>query len=356
MCSSVSSKNNKGSSTFSSYLINLKNITPQREILENKLETLLSKLKPTKLINEFLPLLPNVLWANVKKKLEKRKLPVNYAGKVIVQTLLKEKDDATFDKIANRAFLLDTVLKKTLKWNTWLMYDKKTSSTTVDLAKLEKQVLQSIRIKKLNADLYTIERDDIFYFMVKMRKLRKNRGVQLSQPLIFAVSKENMPYVFVMNSLPKDKIKIFVAGNGYDNFKSGELSGKSVAALISILKRKCDPNDLPVEIPFQPEIIKTSSSDICLQNRGRLTYASQHFDENTPCIEELVVHGAPEYQGRADFEGEFRTCMKIKSKNMADTMRLFAQMGIIQPPFPNYIQKFLKLGRNNLKLKSTQSE
>ncbi|RZF43875.1 hypothetical protein LSTR_LSTR007211 [Laodelphax striatellus] len=355
MCSRVSSKNNTETSTSSLLRDYAKKRTPLRESLEEKLDKLLSKLKITKLINEFLPLFPSISWINVKKKLEKRKLPLKCTGKIIVQAL-KDKNDETFGKIANRAFLLDTILKRTQKWNTWLMYDKKTTSTIIDLAKLEKQVMQSIRIEKLNADLYTLERDNIFYFMVKMRSLRKNRGVVLSQPSIFAVSKENLPYVFVMNKLPSEKLKMFVTGNGYDSFKSYGLTGKSVDALISILKNKCDPSDLPLEIPFKPEIIKTSSSNIYLQDKGRDNYASQHFDENTPCVEELVVKGAPEFQGKTNFNGKFRTSMTIKSKNIAETMRLFAQIGIIQPPFPYYLQKCFKLGRNNLKLKSIQSE
>lgn len=48
---------------------------------------------------------------------------------------------------------------------------------------------------------------------------------------------------------------------------------------------------------------------------------------------------------------QFNATMEISSHNIADTLRYFTAIGVLQPPFPAYLKNLQCSAKNDIKLK-----
>lgn len=332
----------------------------KRKILKEKFVNLFKKFKKNELQNNVTALLTDSLQEKVKSALKHYRLSYSSEnfGKVVLH-LLKDKEFEVVRGIYNHMCLLDVALHKSRTWMPFSLLNPLSQVRIQDEKQMEKLVLQAIRIEKMNGDIYAKSIDGFIYVMIIFKKLRRNKGIALTQPLYFAVSTEN-PYFFMIKNQFSDAIvPVIVKALAYEKFhKHSQLSGKNIQSLIQMLKMKANRTEEPEEISFVPQAWVGGRLNFFLDHEERLRHTDHFLGDNFIQLEELNITGPEEFSDEQInlYGNQPRTSMTLRSPDIVQFIRLMAWKGAIKPPFPNYIKKFNVLGKNCIKLSSGRSD
>lgn len=290
-------------------------------------------------IQHLLKILPlNLEWNDITKLVTELRMRLTVVNVVsIVQYYLKDKE--SIEESYYRVILVDAIYHQRCQW--WTVSIDKITKRFLDKRIIQNNI-QSILVKMgIKAITYVMKVNTLFWILININEtIGKKTSLKLKNPCFFTIAPGNVSHIFHRpRNIDNRLLKTVSKAVGAKKYKPYALCGKDLQSMVKLLEDKNKDNN---EGNVVAQLNSYKEDDV-------KEYVEQLFGNKCRILNELTLNINTDSTKLNQINVEENICktqIKLKGDNIIEGIKEMMLLGVLQPPYPDWVTRLPFLGKN----------
>lgn len=294
-------------------------------------------------IQHLLKILPlNLDWNDITNLVIELRLRLTVANVVsIVQYYLKEMEsiEATY----YRVLLADAIYHQRTQW--WTVTIDKVTKRFLDKRIIQNNIESMLIKMSIKAITYVMELNKFFWILINVNETKgRKTTLKLNNPYFFTIAPGKVCHIFHRpRNIDNRLMKIVSKAVGAKKYKIHALSGKDLYSMVNFMEDKNKEND---QGNVQALFNSYKEEDV-------KEYVQKLFGNNCRILNEFTINintDLTKINKINPDEKIYNTQVQLKGDSIIDGIKEMMLLGVLQPPYPDWVTRLPYLGKNNVNI------